>query len=283
MKTNALIRIVLLSLILVILVGLLVTSLMGADVFSLFNLTAHIFSPLEGGTTASSGTVQSDQIKNIEIEWISGTITLQPGDGDVIRFSETSGVPEKYTMIYSTSGDTLMIQYCSSLKISSAGLPEKDLVITVPADWLCSELSIDAADADIKIYDQQLTKLELNSADGRLFGKNCSIAQLDIDAADIDISFSGQVNRFECDAASAYIDMAVTNHPSRFDLDMADGVLNLTLPSDCGFQIRTDCMSKSFSSEFDVRLLDDAYIFGDGHCVIDISAMSVEIGIQKGT
>ena len=64
-------------------------------------------------------------------------------------------------------------------------------------------------------------------------------------------------------------------------MDSMSGDLTLTLPEDAGFTVSLDAMSSDFSSDFPTVKKNKSYVCGDGHCKIEVSAMSGDVAILK--
>lgn len=71
------------------------------------------------------------------------------------------------------------------------------------------------------------------------------------------------------------------NVPNLIKMDSMSGGLTLTLPEDAGFTVSLDAMSSDFSSDFPTVKKNKSYVCGDGHCKIDVSAMSGDVSILK--
>lgn len=289
MKSNAIVRIVLYTLAIVVLLGILITGI-AASLFMVdtdFSIGGFTFS-LGGsedinGTASSSGTADADQISKISIDWAAGSITLQPGDVENITFQETGSFDEDNAMVWKQSGKTLEIKFSKprvffGLSFDSA----KDLVITVPRDWNCTELELDAASATVWINDLTVRTVDFDGASGTLTLENCAVDQLEIDTASGDVHFTGTLKELDCDAASANVTCVLTNVPQRIDMDMASGDLDLTLPEDCGFTLSMEALSSDFTSDFATSNRNGNHIYGDGRCKISVDGMSGEVIIRKG-
>lgn len=290
MKSNAIVRIVLYSLAIIVLLGILITGItvgmfMVDTDFSIGGFTVSLGGSDEiNGTASSSGTVDADQINKISIDWAVGSVTLQPGDVENITFQETGSFDEDNAMIWNQSGKTLEIKFSKPrvfFGISYNG-SAKDLVITVPRDWNCTELELDAASATVWIKDLTVGTVDFDGASGTLTLENCAVDQLDIDTASGDVHFTGTLRELDCDAASADIVCVLENTPDRIDMDMASGDLDLTLPEDCGFTVSMDGLSTDFSSDFSTSSRNGSHIYGDGHCKITVDGMSGDVIIRKG-
>lgn len=289
MKRNAVIRIVLSCAAIIILLGILITGI-GAGLFmtdtdfSIGGFTVNLggFNEVTG-TASSSGTADADQISRISVEWASGSITVQPGDVEDITFQETGRFDEDNTMVWNISGKTLEIKFARPqvfIGISYQG--SKDLVITVPRDWNCQSLELDAASATVWVNDMTVKSVDFDGASGTLNLENCSVEQLDVDTASGDVNFIGQLQELDCDVASADITCVLTNTPRWIDMSMASGDLELTLPENCGFTLSMEALSGNFNSEFPTSQRNGNHIFGDGSCKINVEAMSGDVIIRKG-
>ena len=233
-----------------------------------------------------AASVDSGNIRDISIDWVAGSITILPGKNNKITISESQVSSDKYKLIWKQSGDKLVIQYCelnwNFLGINLSTDISKDLVISVPADWICNSLEIDTASARVAITDLTIGEMDIDGASGSCHFDNCTVDEIDLDTASGDVNFTGMLNVLDCDAASASITLTVTNTPRRIDIDTASGDLDLTLPENCGFSVSLDTMSGDFSSDFPTTLTAGNYLYGDGSCRINVNAMSGDVIIRKG-
>lgn len=283
MKSNAIIRIILFSLAIFVLLGI----LLGSLVFDTYRFSA----------TQRSGQIEtleqidvhniSPHIRNIEIDWVAGSITFQKDShASDISIQEFSSVESKYKMVLKQAGQTLKVQYCAddSLKLQF-GMNvdiQKDLVITVPMDWECTSLEIDSAAAEVTLNDMVIQEFDFDGASGACRMNNCKIGELDMDTASGDVHFFGTLESLDCDAASADCDIEVFNVPRSIKMDGMSGDLTLVLPPDAGFICNMDTMSGSFDSDFTFKAHDGTYVCGDGECKINVNGMSGAVSILKG-
>lgn len=252
MKTNAIVRIVIYSVVILLLIGLLLMGLgIGTFVFSFGSGTGEV---VNGG----EGSVAADSVSKLKIDWASGSVIIQTADTDQITFSESGSFSEDQAMAYSVRNGTLKLSYSkASVQIGFVSLPSKDLVITVPKDWVCKELELDGAALEMEIND-------------------LTVELLDIDGASNEITFNGNLTNLECDGASCEIQVVTTSWPSKIDLDGASCNLDLTLPADCGYRVDMDGLSCSFRSDF-----GGGNVYGNEHCYITADGLSCEINIHK--
>jgi DUF4097 and DUF4098 domain-containing protein YvlB len=275
MKSNAIFRIIAYSIAIVILSGLLLTGLG----FSVFSVTTHTELSAYNETHA----IESAQIRNIKIEWAAGDILIEPNDtADTITVGETAS-EEKYQMVCSVNGSTLSIQFSKpnfgTINLGVDG-EAKDLHITVPANWICKDLDIEAAAANVMIRDLTIGELDFDGASGYCTLDNCHVTHVDVDAASGDLTFIGTLETLEFDGASADCKLTLSNCPQWIKLDGMSGDLEITLPSDCGFTADFDGLNCDFSTEFKTTTHNGAHIYGDGSCKIQVNALSGSVIIH---
>lgn len=287
MKSNAITRIIIFSITIVILLGILFWG-MTFDGFS-FSPVIRIgsSSEMDDANVSAMGEevhVGASQVKDLNILWVAGTITVQPGDVEDIVFSESGVSSERYAMVWKQTDSKLTIQFCkgSISGINADDSLTKDLVITVPRDWNCNSLDIDAAAASLFVNDLTIREVEIDSASGACEFENCTVDSLDLDTASGDVEFYGSLYELDCDAASASFTGVLTNNPSRINMDSMSGDLDITLPASCGFTVSMDAMSSDFSSDFETTSKNGNYVYGDGSCRINVSAMSGDVIIRMG-
>lgn len=281
MRSSAIIRIIIFSIVIILLLGILGVGLGFGSFIVDFGYYSESY-------TTGGNSLPADDIKNISVEWAAGSITIEPSDNpadsDSIYFIEEGFTTQETEMVYSLEGNTLSIRYSKpGFMIGFVSTPVKNLTVKVPADWVCGELSIDAAATDVRIYALTAEEVDMDSASGICRFENCSFGDLDIDTASGDIEFIGSLTTLECDAASADITAQFITAPNRISIDGVSGRLTITLPQECGFSVSMDSLSGTFSSDFAVMKKNDDYVFGDGACRIDTSTVSGDIEIKKAT
>lgn len=235
--------------------------------------------------TGSTGSASTEAIREIKIEWVSGSVSVEPGDVQEITFLESGNGTDKYEMVWKQSGDELVIQYSKDSSIAGFGLHfgdgSKDLTVTVPRGWVCDSLELDTASTDLTVRDMIIREMEIDSASGTAKFENCTVSSLDVDTASGDVTFTGSLNELDFEAASASFTGVLENVPNLIKMDSMSGGLTLTLPEDAGFTVSLDAMSSDFSSDFPTVKKNKSYVCGDGHCKIDVDAMSGDVSILK--
>lgn len=277
MRTNAIVRIILFSIAIVVLLTILTVGI-AAD-----QLMFRSSDTFQEGMVSSTGSISAAEIRSISIDWAAGSISIRPADVTEITLTE-SAETETDPMVWLQAGSTLKVAYAKDDRFFHVGsTPSKDLLIEVPRDWSCDELEIETAAAGLTVDSLIIGKVDFDGAAGDFDFQNCNVDTLDVDTASGDIRFCGSLNTMDCDAASADCEINVSNCPSRIEIDMASGDLDLTLPESCGFTAKFEALSGDINTDFEMNGIHNGFTSGDGSCRIDISALSGDVNIRKGT
>ncbi len=285
MKSKAIIRIVIFSFLILLFLSLLTSGIVFGSLHKNFSFSFHT-SYLNDGTISSSGTLSAQDVRDIEIRWFDGSVTVQTGDTDTITFSETETNTPEDTMVWKLSNGKLILQYSQPKKVLwfSVGYTserQKDLVITVPRDWYGGKFEIDSVLSRIDVSQISAQKMELDTVSGTCAIRNCTLNELSIDTVSGNVDFSGKLNILNCDTVSADCTAILTDKPRQIEMDSVSGDLSLTLPADTGFTVELDSVSGSLSSDFSTTTKGDRYYCGDGSCKIDADTVSGDIQIYK--
>ena len=228
--------------------------------------------------------VKADSVRNLKIDWVSGSIRVEPADVKTITFSESAPQDGRYQLYWELKEHTLTIFFCNETIINWPGFTSfsgKDLTVLIPRDFALESLEVDSASATLEVKDLTIRDVEVDSASGACQFDGCTVEQLDVDTASGDIRFQGRLDVLDCEGASASMDVVLDNVPRRISVDTMSGALDLTLPENAGYTLKLDAMSSAFRSDFDTTLKNGQHISGDGSCRMDVSAMSGDVTIRK--
>lgn len=278
MRKNAIIRICTYSLLILVLLGLVCTVLLGQNWFP----TDRRFDSGDLIQTGGQPTALSAKdIHSIQIDWAWGDITIRPGDTDEILVAEEAPSNAK-SMVLEQKGDKLMIQFWQKQRFFGFNNPpRKDLSITVPKDWECSELEFDAAKGNIILTDLTVREVDFDGADVDFDIRNCTIGNLDIDTASGKVKFTGTLDTLDMDGASTSFTGIFDTAPRSLMMDGMSGEMDITLPQDCGFTATLDGMSCKFSSDLATASINGSYVYGDGRSQITADGMSMSVHIRQ--
>ena len=294
MKSNAIIRIIIWSIVLVFLVGILVAFVAEEMYLSDYTPaetaipvpleTEYVVIPVQPLPNEEELAFPAD-INEIEIEWVTGDIVIMAKDVKEITISESDVTDERYSLQYQVRDTKLEIIFCEDALLSGFSLGKdvvKDLYIEVPMDWTGKSIEIDAASANVEMHNITLKEMDFDGADGTADFQHCHISDLDIDTASGDVYYLGTLDTLDFDAASASFIGDLQNTPSRIDMDGMSGKLDIALPEDCGFTLTMDGMSSSLASDFyGTSIKNGSHVYGDGRCRINVDGMDCDVTIRK--
>lgn len=215
--------------------------------------------------------VSDASIDSIDVDWVSGKVTVIPYDGKdiVIREKSKGKIDEENCLRYRISGDTLEINYfrqTAGVNFSDAVGYSKQLEIKVPRALAKSldELNFDAVSADLNIRDLHIASLDVDTTSGNLLGKNIEAKYVNMGTVSGDMK------------------VTYTSCPKELNMDSTSGDCTISLPKGSSVTAELDSVSGDFSSEFSTRYEEeDVYIIGSGECEFSVSTVSGDFVINK--
>ena len=205
-------------------------------------------------------TYEEGAVKKVEIDWIAGNITLEPGAGTLSVSEQSSGsLSDARRLHWWLDGTTLHIRYCKSgERIRTT--EKKDLTVELPAG------------AD----------LEIDIASGKVAGE----APLDLGAVRIDTASGGvkietlNAKSVRVDSASGGITLGLKEVGS-VDVDVVSGGVKLRLiDKDAGAAIRHSAVSGTFTCSLPYEKSGGTYTIGRGEIPIEIEAVSGNVTVE---
>ena len=149
----------------------------------------------------------SDQIKEIDVDWIYGDINIVQGSGKNISVKETGGALEDGAKVHwYVDGTDLKIKFCASDYNGDIEANQKNITIEIPENI---DLQIDTVSGDVKCGDITVRDFEVDSASGsvtieKLFGSD---AEVDSTSGDVKIGVA-DCREVNVDTTSGNIDLS---------------------------------------------------------------------------
>lgn len=284
MKRNAIIRVIGWSVTLVVLLSLLVGSLVYFLPFPKQTAAEKVDAtefPAKLSTDSLNYGTSAGDIREIEIDWVSGEIQIIPTEIDHIKVSEVAAHANTEAMLCRKDGDTLKVSFCKDEFVSLKVLGTKNLTIQVPKDWACRKLEIDAASPKISVQGLTADEVDLDTAGGESRFDSCTLGELDADTASGNLYLTGTLENLEYDSASGSVEAELDNVPSEITMDTASGSLSLKLPTHAGFALALDSLSGKLHSDFPTTLDGGRYLCGDGACKIEMNSLSGGVTVNQ--
>ena len=266
-----------------------------------------------------SYSVKANDLKELTIDWISGSVTIVLTDGDVIRIQETADktIKERDALRYGISADKLRIQACR--KNHPGRLPRKDLVVSLPRSLAAQlrECEIDTVSASVSAAGLHLDELEVNTVSGKVELSNMiaegagidtvsgpvilldsQVSSLRMDSVSGMMKVSGSVKKIkvssvsgplECNAdacndirantLSGTVDFILDKTPDKMSVDTSSGDIRIALPTDTSCSIQMDTMSGKLYLNGEAVGAKQLTL-GEGEAQFDIDSMSGSVFIR---
>ena len=271
MKGKAITKIVICSIVTVVLIGILSAGLAAGKLFAektdgSYGLLEKIHSVIsigENGLTVGDAIIYKDgesystgsarlteQVRELEIHWPYGSVTVQPYEGSEVVIREAEPQNESLRLRYRlTNGKLTIYEFKSGYRTDPTDAGQKSLEVLFPAQQASSlwKIEISGASSGIHVEAVEAEKMELDTASGNVAVRNCKIAELEVDSASGGClvedsvlggfsvsSASGNVTvkrckaeRFDVDTASGEC-LAEDSELGSFSMDSASGAAKLT-------------------------------------------------------
>ncbi len=246
-----------------------------------------------------------DRIRNLDLNWLSGSVKIEEGDTEEIRFEEEANqtLDEDSGMYYWVDGDTLRIQYCREGDIRLSNKLHKELYVTVPKGYRLKEVEINTVSASVDASRIRTEDLDISTISGSSEITECAVSEeveidtvsgavnlnLTEDTKEIVISsISGSarihvpfLKNLELNSTSGDMELIADRAPEKISADTISGKVTLKLPEDLDAAVTFDTISGKFHSEMAAKADEEDYIFGAGTYKYDINTTSGELAVLK--
>lgn len=168
------------------------------------------YGDLKDYTVCQSGeeSFSAAEVRSIDLGWISGTVKLQPGSGDRITLKENCGnaLKEEQKLCWKLDKGTLSIRFCKATQMKNV---DKDLVLTVPADWTAESIGVHATSADLELRGLRVEGILSSTAtSGGVTLDGCNCRTLAVSASSGEVSLNGCVfDKLDAGASSGSISL----------------------------------------------------------------------------
>lgn len=226
----------------------------------------------------------SDNIRNLEIDWISGNVDISYGKGDEIVFEETSKdeITDELTMRWLVEDGTLHIKFCKAGKINVNNC-DKTLKVTLPKDLKLQEAEFETVSADIKASELHVKDVNFETVSGSVEAKLYGVRSIDADSVsgDVDITAPEGPKNAEIETTSGRVQLNLKKSADDCEISTVSGKVTLLLPKKGNFTISYDTTSGDFDSDIEMTQKGSKYLAGKGSDRFDIDTTSGDLRIKK--
>lgn len=288
MKSHIIMRIILWSITTLILIAILIYGIMGhsSSFFGGSFSLGNSFYRYKNADQYSAGPAEltDTDIQSIEINWLSGSVTISAYDGDTLQILEDDDYPEDQKVRYLVQNQKLIIQYC---KASSGWqffrkMPDKQLTLLIPSSMASKlhSLNIEAVSADCEITGIAAEACDFETVSGNINTTQLQAGVLDAETVSGRMDLSGQYTALNLESVSGRLNVISDTAPIEIDAETVSGDIDITIPDERGFTASFDTVSGSKNCGFAAASRKEDLIYGDGSAEYDFETVSGDISLM---
>ena len=260
-----------------------------------------------GKYKAGAGQIDADQVNELDINWIDGSVKVQVYDGDTVQFKERASkrLKKNKQLHYYNKNGRLMIQYQKSQRslFSFGNSGNKELIVRIPEKtaramgyvsvdtvsgdtWMkgihAEKINLDTVSGDIDIEKCSAFNLDMDSTSGDLTGRGLDIEdRLETDTTSGSVEIEGNFEAIEVDTVSGSVEVVSSICPNKVETDSTSGDVLLVIPENDGFTYKKDSVSGSFRCDFEISQEKDRGEYKNGGASFRFDTVSGNVSIRK--
>lgn len=152
--------------------------------------------------------VLEETVKNIDIDWLAGSVTLKSSSDHTVVLTESADhtLPDELAMRWWLDGDTLRIRFCQTGRHQLSGL-KKDLTLSLPNDVPLDNVMINTVSADVDIEELTASAAQLSSTSGDFFAQLFDTARIRVSTVSGTADLTSYADAEEVSASSVSGDL----------------------------------------------------------------------------
>ena len=212
------------------------------------------------------GKVEPAGIREITVNWVSGSVAVEVFGGSSIEVEETAdeALNEGEKLRYAVENGELTIDFCKP-HMGAIDVPSKDLTLRIPESMA-----------------EALEEVEITTVSAGATIEGVAAKALKVVTVSADVVIAGTDTReVELESVSGNIVCQPESLPREIDFHAVSGSLELTLPAaNDGFALELDSVSGDLISDAAVTVQGDRYLAGGGACKVECDTVSGNVKIK---
>lgn len=263
----------------------------------------------ENSSQYSKGNVEiaTDKIKDIEVYWTAGNVTVEKYDGKTISVAEenSNSLKDKEKLHYWVNNNKLIIRFQESSNWwKFTNNSKKNLTILIPKNYVPDNFKIDITSANLNIDSIQTNNtINIQNVSGAVFIENCEAQQIETETVSGKIegqllksnsfsseTVSGKVNiqgnfkTISTESVSGKTEFQTTDRLDSFDGESVSGSITLIIPDlKNGFTASFDTVSGKTNCDFPTTGSNKALTYKKGQTKLEFETVSGSIFIQRAS
>lgn len=219
-------------------------------------------------------------VKEVEIDWLGGTIEVeQSADGGLRAVEDETGLDEASRMQYLIEGGTLKIKYCRSGYCGDIAEGSKHLRLEIPQGL---DVEIDATTAEINMGVVDLQELSVESRSGNFSAEKITCRDLDIETKSGKV-YVGELVADEADVDTADGDIHVgISTPLQAEIESKSGNVTLKFNAEIGLRAKFCTRSGELITSLPYEKKNGCYEFaqGVGGGYVEVKSVSGNLRVE---
>lgn len=211
-------------------------------------------------------------VRNINIIWPTGSISILASDNDFISVSNNELTD--FTD-WGLDGNELVIPHREK---TTEG---ENLVVSVPKYWMGNNISVKCVSSSIFMSSVLGNQIRIENESGDCYFNNCVFDTLKIDKISGDVLYGGDLNITECHVVSSNCDFSLSSNPSKILFHSESGNAAFAIPAECGFMLRKELQNGIFTTDFTLSEEDGMLLHGDLGGSFEFKSISGNLEICK--
>lgn len=235
-----------------------------------------------------SASFQASEVRNLDLEWRSGSLSVVPGTGDrlVVHVEVPAGSYELDPLeaSFTMRGDTLVVDDGLPSDTRGKDYPPMRLTVELPAgkDWSLEDVAIASVSSDAELIGVACDSVTLDSVDAQYKIEGIDAQTVTCSGVDESVELSGRVaERLEFNTVDGTQTLALVDGlPKELAVSSIDAVTNLSLAKGSGFTLDVTEATIDVQSELGEgleRTGEGMYIYGDGSSHVTIDGLDASI------
>jgi len=247
---------------------------------SVADIFAYTYKYDNGERFTAGNTTISVPVKNMDIDWVNGNVTVDYHDDDTVLISETSKMAlDDYTRLHwCMDGDKLIVKFAKSGARIRPDLG-KDIVITLPRSAVTESAVIDNTTGDIFVKGGSWSALGLSCTTGSVNLSADSVDDLTAHSTtgnvNIDVMSTGTAD-LHCTTGDVIL---VTSCFDSLKAKTTTGDIRAKLPEKLGFTATLSATTGDVSCAIPHTNSDKTYTVGDGSRTVEMKATTGNVSI----
>ncbi|MGN1409191.1 MAG: DUF4097 family beta strand repeat-containing protein [Eubacteriales bacterium] len=250
--------------------------------------------PDAGKYTVGTLTYSSEDIRRVEVNWISGSVEIKQGEGELCVSEVNDKLSEDEQMHWMISDGVLYVQFCKSGHFFNS-IAKKELSLEIPrgveidigttsADVFADGLEVKKAhigsvSGDVRFGAFSGEELDVGTTSGDLTVDSLECEKLDFGTVSGDAEIGGMsADRAQFGSTSGKVKLALTK-PAEIRIKTVSGDTRLSL-GDIGAKIELSGVSADLVTKLGYTKNGKEYTIGGGEAEVKVSSTSGDVYVE---